>query len=253
MPNYLSTISLKETLAQNPEYNAPLLNVIERGCDEDSIAVGNSVCIRDKISSVYMLSVNMSNELSILLDRINEENEKEKKERVLMVNNSLFKNVIIEKFSNASIKEYNLYVMEEKDYIPCTEVIEDFEITLLDLSWLDYILSQYCDKEFGNKCYISDRIHNGPGLGLLYKGDKAAFVLQHKNGESGPLVVNKKYRAKGLGSYLLKHFNKILFEKNTILYGLVEPDNKASAHMMVNSGYRLAENNVLWVHCNEIL
>jgi predicted GNAT family acetyltransferase len=72
--------------------------------------------------------------------------------------------------------------------------------------------------------------------------------LQHKNGETGALVVENKYRGRGLGGELLKRFNGVLFEKNSILFALVEKNNIASAKTMVNGGYKKVRNNIMWVY-----
>ena len=231
-----------QKLAKNWEYNAPLLNVAERNCHEDVKIIRDSVCIKDKISGTYLFSAGKWEELEILLEDVGEKLD------TFMINTGLCNKEVLRKFPQAIICEYDFYVMDKKDNVRYSRAIEDFEITSLNLTWLDFILDRYKDKEFSHERYISDRIINGLGLGLLHKGEKAAFVLQHKNGETGALFVEPNYRGRGLGGELLKRFNEVLFEKNSILFALVEKDNIASASTMVNSGYKKLRNNIIWVY-----
>lgn len=242
MSSLVTTKSVLLKLTENRELNAPLVNVTERNCHENVKMTGDSVGFKDKVSGTHMYSADNWETLKALLEDTGEELD------TFMINTVNYKKEILRMFPEAITSEYDLYVMNKKDYTLCSLPIEDFELTNLDLSWLDFILDRYKDKEFGHKRYISDRIINGPGLGYLHQGNKAAFVLQHKDGESGPLIVDRKYRGRGLGRALLKRFNGLLFEKNSILYGLVEKNNMTSASMMVNSGYKKEKNNVLWVY-----
>lgn len=242
MLSHMSTMSVARIMAQRPEYNAPLLNVMERNCQQDVMMIGDSVRIRDALSGTYMFSVGSLCELYQLMDDVIDKLD------TFLINNADYKNEISRKFPKAVISEFNCYMMQKKDCIQRTEIIEGVETTSLDLGWLDFILEKYRDREFGNELYISDRILHGPGLGLRVQGEKAAFVLQHKDGESGPLVVDSRVRGMGLGSYLLKRFNRLLLKNNDTLYGFVKPENNASAHMMLSSGYKLTQNNVIWVY-----
>ncbi|KUO71036.1 MAG: hypothetical protein APF81_15305 [Desulfosporosinus sp. BRH_c37] len=240
-----TTKSIRQELTKNWEYNAPLMNVVERNCHEDVKMIGDSVRIRDKISGAYLFSPANWNELKILLEDVGEKLD------TFMINTGIYNKEVLRKFPLAIISEYDFYVLNKKDKVHGGRAGEDFEITSLDLNWLDFILARYKDKEFGHQSYIFDRILYGLGLGLLYKGEKAAFVLQHKNGETGALVVEEKYRRLGLGGELLKHFNRVLFEKNSILFALVEKNNIASANTMINGGYKKVSNNIIWVYHNE--
>jgi len=205
-----TTKSIWHELAKDRAYNAPLLNVVERNCHEDVKMIGDSVRIRDKISGTYLFSAANWDELDILLDDVSGELDS------FMINTGIYYKKIIRKFPLAITSAYDLYVRNKKDNFHCSPTIE-VEIMSLDLDWLDFILNRYKDKEFSHQSYISDRLLYGLGLGLQYKGEKAAFVLQHKNGETGALVVEEKYRRRGLGGELLKHFNELLFKKNSTL------------------------------------
>jgi hypothetical protein len=235
--------SLLEQLALRPERNAPLINVIERNCQENFITEGNSFCMKDKLSRTHMFSAGEWSEIEVLLKCV--ENELD----TFFVSSTVHSKKLLKRFPGAEISEYDAYVMERMDYIPCTHEIEGFEIKTLDPSWMDFILKRYHDKEFGKERYILDRILKGPGLGLVKDGEKVAFVLQHKDGESGPLVVDRSYRGRGLGSELLKRFNGMLFKKNSILFGFVKSENKSSAKMMIRSGYKKAKDSIIWVYC----
>lgn len=237
-----TTKSLLRELAKDSEFNAPLLNVVERNCHEDVKIFRDSLRIRDKISGAYLFSAADWGELDILMEDVGEELD------TFMINTRIYNKEIHSKYPLAATSEYDLYVMNKRDNIHCSQSIGDFEITGLDLNWLDFILDHYEDKEFGHRGYISDRLLNGQGLGLRYKGEKVAFVLQHKNGETGAIVVEKKYRGRGLGSKLLRRFNGVLFERNSTLFALVEKKNIASAKTMVNGGYKKVRNNILWVY-----
>jgi len=241
MLRYAATSILKK-LARKPEMNAPLLNVAERNCHEDLKVIGNSIRIRDKLSGTHMFAADSWDGLEALLEEASGELD------TFMVNTSEYGNEILRMFPGALTGEYNTYVMKKKDYLPCNLQLKGFETSSLDLDWMDFIMSNYKDMEFGNERYISDRILNGPGMGLLYQGRKVAFALQHKDGESGPLVVDMDFRGIGLGSELLMRFNRLLFERNSIIFGLVKSGNLASASMMVRSGYKKTKYNTLWVY-----
>lgn len=229
-------------LRQRPAYNGSLLNVMERDCHEDCRIVGDSVRIRDKGSGVHMFSVGTWQEVEVLLE------ETEDRLDTFLINDSAYTQEVRKRYPQATIKEYQSLILLADGHTPYTESRPEVEITTLDLSWLDFILEWYHDEEFGHKAYITHRILQGPGLGLLYKGQKAAFVLQHKNGESGPLVVHAIVRGMGLGTYLLRHFNKILLKKNSTLVSIIEPDNQPSQKMVINGGYQPTEKNVIWVY-----
>jgi GNAT superfamily N-acetyltransferase len=231
-----------EVLGQNLENNAPLINVIERNCHEKQKVSGASVRIKDRLSGIYMFSLNDKRDIDALIEDVRDELD------TFFINSDVFETEILERFPEAVIYKYILFVMKREDYSECEMDIEDFEIVRLDLDWLDFILEHYNSAEFGNERYLRHRIQNGPGLGLVKDGQKVAFVLQHKDGEAGPLVVDKAYRSIGLGSKLLRCFNQQLFKNNSIIYGFVEPNNMASARMMENSGYKKAQDKVLWVY-----
>jgi len=234
--------SILELLQQNFENNAPLINVIERNCHEKQKVAGTSVRIKDRLSGVYMFSLNDKRDIDALIEDVMDELD------TFFISNIIFKEEILERFPGAVTNKYILFFMERKDLSECEKDIEGFEIVRLDLDWLDFILEHYKNEEFGNEKYLIHRIQNGPGLGLVKDGHKVAFVLQHKDGESGPLVVDDAYRSLGLGSKLLRCFNHQLFKNNSVLYGFVEPNNTASERMMLSSGYKKAENEVFWVY-----
>ncbi len=243
MYSLLKTKFLLRQLTKHKEYNAPLMNVVERNCHEDVKMVGDSVRIRDKISGTYLFSAANWAELECLLEDTEAELD------TFIVNTGIYQKELLEKFPLAMIGEYDLYVINKKDIIHCSQTLKDFEITKLNLSWLSFILDSYDNDEFSNEGYISDRIRSGLGLGLLHKcsGDKAAFILQHKDGETGGLVVKEKYRGCGLGGELLKCFNEVLFKKNSILFAFIESNNIASAKTVVGCGYKKVSNSILCI------
>lgn len=244
MSSFLRTKSLLQHLNKYKEYNAPLVNVVERNCHEDVKLVGDSVRIRDKISGTYLFSAANWNELECLLEDTEAELD------TFIINTGKYQKEIFEKFPYAMISEYDLYVIDKKNVIHNCQPIKDFEITKLNLNWLNFILDCYDNEEFSNESYISDRILSGQGLGLLNKsnGEKAAFILQHKDGETGALVVKEKYRGRGLGGELLKCFNKVLLKENSILFAFVEKNNIASIKTVVSSGYKKVSNSILCVY-----
>jgi hypothetical protein len=231
-----------EVLKWRPVYNGSLLNVVERNCHEDCRIVGNSVRIFDKLSGVYMFSVGAWEEVEVLMDEVDSRLD------TFLVNDAAYIPQIVKRYPKADYQEYLSLILLKDEYVPYTEINPEVEIVPLDMSWLDFILENYHDKEFGNEAYISHRIQHGPGLGLLYKGQRISFLLQHKNGESGPQVVLPVVRGMGLGTYLLRHFNNILLEKNSTLVSIVEPGNIASMHMVRKSGYIHMEKNIVWVY-----
>lgn len=242
MLEYVTEMTLLEQLALRPEINAPLINVIERNCHEKLKTEGSSVCIRDRLSGTYMFSAGEWGEVETLLEELRDDID------TFLVCDSSFRNNIRTKFPTAMISEYDSYSMKKEDYKPYCRMEEGFTVESLDESWVDFILEHYHDNEFGNRRYIRNRILKGPGLGITKDGDKAAFILQHKDGESGPLVVDRQYRGMHLGSELLRRFNGLLLKRNSILFGFVNPLNQASAGMMIKSGYKKADKSVLWVY-----
>lgn len=245
MRNEAENITNEELLLElnkNKDQNAPLINVVERECHVDVLKIGNSICIRDKISGTHMISTENWCELKVLLEKI------EEKLDTFMITTNSYKNEILHKFPRVMVSEYELYTMQKQNYVSYNWTIEDFEVVKLDLDWMNYILFHYKDKEFGNEKYISDRILLGCGLGLLYRGEKAAFLLQHKDGEIGPVFVEPKFRGRRLGSELTKRFHELLFEKSSILYAFIEKSNRISARTIIKSGYKKANNDILWVY-----
>ncbi|MDQ7096741.1 GNAT family N-acetyltransferase [Desulfosporosinus sp. PR] len=229
-------------LQRNKEQYAPLINVVERECHEEAEVIGDSVCLRDKASGTYMIATEKWDELEALLEKGGEKLD------TFMITPNNYKPEILGKFPQAVVSEYELYIMQKENYIPYSWAIGDFEVVKLDIDWLDFILRNYNDKEFGNARYISDRIVHGPGLGLLHQGEKAAYLMQHKDGEIGPVFVLPKFRGRGLGSELTKRIHAVLWEKSSVLYAFIEKSNRISAQTIVKSGYAKVKQDILWVY-----
>lgn len=237
-----TTKEVTEILMKKPVYNASLINVIERDCHDECGIVGDSVRIRDKVSGVHMFSVGSWEEVEVLISEVEDHLD------TFLINDAAYTDQVRQRYSKAKIKEYQSLVLFAKDYKPLTELKNDIEVIPLDLSWLDFVMELYADEEFGHEAYIIHRILEGKGLGLLYKGQKAAFCLMHKNGESGGLVVHPLARGMGIGTYLMHHLNEMVLKYNKTLVCLVAADNKASTQMVLNSGYQLTDRHVIWVY-----
>jgi len=234
------SILLTRLREKRPEH-APLQNVVERGCHEAVGIAGDSFCIRDRLSGYHLFAATDELELDVLFD------ETEPNLDTFLLQDSRLIGTALLRYPKAAAAEYHLYVLHREDPLPEAVVRAEDDIVPLDAGWLPFMLERYLDPEFGHEPYLADRIRRGPGLGLLHRGERAAFVLQHKNGEVGPLVVDQQFRGHGIGQELMKRFNRELLQRNTCAYGLVKPENLASAGMMTASGYHWTGHSIWWV------
>jgi len=226
--------------------NAALISVVERNCHENVKIVGKSVRLKDKVSGNYFFSAQNTQDLDILLEDVTDELE------TFYINTDRFKEKISCRFPHCSISEYVAFIARKEDFVheekPRAVFPEGFTTAKLDLSWLEFILSRYCDEEFGNRDYILDRLLYGKGLGAVKNGKKIGFIMQHKDGEIGPFMVDEEFRRLGVGKALLSAFQSKLFAENSLAYALVKIDNIASLRTMKAGGYQKADQHILWVY-----
>ena len=123
----------------------------------------------------------------------------------------------------------------------------DFTFNPARLSDLDQIARLYQSTEF-DRAYLGDIIRDNPSV-CAYAGDTlAAFMLTHKDGETGPMIVLEAYRHRGLGDQLVRRISNILRQNGILPIGHIYPDNVASAHLHRKVGYLPCEKTVLWVY-----
>lgn len=233
-----------ETLWQEKMKNFALFQVVERGSFEDLKITGNSLRLKDTESGCYMFTIDAENDIPLLVEDIRPKLD------VFFINSDLYLSQLEEIFPEARFDTYLAYVMLDSDINEAAPPIDTlpglYTFAVPDTGWADYITSVYKNDEFNSIEYIRDRLLRGSSLGIKYKNEKAAFVLQHKNGEIGPIIVDEKHRRKGLGSVMMKTFCHRLLKYNGVAFALVHPDNLASARMMEACGLKRAPRPVVW-------
>jgi hypothetical protein len=229
-----------DRLKENYIENIALIRVIERGTVSDCKTSGDSVRIKDTKSNTFMFSICDSADIDSLLCGI------EDKLDVFFVNNADFLEAFRARLPEAMFKCYYSYTLLPDQLKPQRPLPEGFDYAVPDLSWLDFIRSRYESKEFNNIPYLTDRLMNAPALGVVHGKEKVGIVLLHKNGESGPLLIDHDYRGHGLGGILGNAFDHILLDHFGVAYTLVDVNNIASIRIMHKGSYAQSSSVIFW-------
>jgi ribosomal protein S18 acetylase RimI-like enzyme len=219
--------------------NIALINILERGDYDRFKIAGQSVRVRDKKSGSYFFSFNSPANISDLLntDDLN----------VFFVNDIDYMTDLQKCLPEATFSVYHAFVMQNAANLNENLLPDGFKFVTPDMSWLDFILKRYRNEEFCQKEYIADLLTNGPAVAIESSGQKIAVVLMHKDGETGPIIVDKAFRRRRLGRALLIAFNRILFEKRIPSFTFVERSNIASISLMLSAGYKKSEKDIIWI------
>lgn len=232
-----------EILNSNRMKNSFLIHTLENDENAPCYFSGNSVAMMEKNTGYWLFSLDKQGDFADLLGQIGEI------PATFYVNDCDYENEVRSSVKDAQIQEYVQYVLESSDFHASSASInEDVTVVPLDKSWVDFILSLYKSKEFGNKKYISDCIDHHAGFGALVNGEKVGYVTIHMTGEIGSMVISEKARGKGVGRTLMQHITPKYAEEASIGCGFVLPDNTCSQKMMVNSCFTALDDNIMWVY-----
>ncbi len=235
--------SALDLLESDFESNILLISLLEEEKYDDLKIVGQSVRVRNKEEGYYIFSLAKEEDFLELVKDI------ESSLRTFFVTKERFEGMLQKTYEQAKIEKYCSYVLTKGMYQQREDLMlpEGYRFVTIDLSWVDYILEHYDNKEFNNREYIEDRIKNAQALGVMYQDRKVAFMLQHKNGESGPLFVEKEFRNYNLATIIIHEYDRRLLQEKEVLYALIRPDNIPSCKVAVKNGYKKAKEQVLWV------
>jgi RimJ/RimL family protein N-acetyltransferase len=227
-------------LKRNYPDNITLIRVVERGTFSKYKKAGRSVRIKDTQSKAYMFSIEDSMDIDPLLSDVLDELD------VFFVNNSGFMSDFQNRFPTALLKSYYSYTLLPSMLKPQRPLPDGFEYAVPDLSWIDFIQSRYDSKEFNSISYLTDRLLKSPSLGIVRGNEKIGIVLLHCDGETGPIIIDSRYRGRGLGGILSNAIDHILAKKYGATYALVDINNVPSFRLLESAGYQKARSEVFW-------
>lgn len=235
--------SVLDLLESDFESNILLISLLEEEKYDALKIVGQSVRVRNKEEGYYIFSLEKEEDFLELTKGI------EMGLKTFFITQERYEGMLQKNYEHAKIEKYCSYVLTKEMYQEREDLIlpEGYRFVAIDLSWVDYILEHYDNKEFNNREYIEDRIKNAQALGVMYQDRKVAFMLQHKNGESGPLFVEKEFRNYNLATIIIHEYDRRLLKEKELLYALIRPDNIPSCKVAVKNGYKKAKEQVLWV------
>lgn len=224
--------------------NAFLIRTIEMGNASEIKTYGESTVVLEKNSGSYLFSIARSGDFRQLVSML------DGKLSTFYVSNSDYSDEISEVFENAELQNYIQYVLESADYVAHPYVMNDkVRVVEIDTSWTEFILSLYKSKEFGYKNYIDYCIEHSPAFGALNeKGEKIGYVLIHKNGEIGSMVISPDARGMGVGRTLMQFITPEYARLASIGCGFVLPENSCSKKMMEASCFVAAEKQIIWAY-----
>lgn len=235
--------SALDILESDFESNILLISLLEEEKYDDLKIVGQSVRVRNKEEGYYIFSLAKEEDFLELTKGI------ETDLKAFFVTQERYEGMLQKTYEHVKIEKYCSYILTKGMYQQREDLMlpEGYRFVTIDLSWVDYILEHYDNKEFNNREYIEDRIKNAQALGVMYQDRKVAFMLQHKDGESGPLFVEKEFRNYNLATIIIHEYDRRLLQEKEVLYALIRPDNIPSCKVAVKNGYKKANEQVLWV------
>ncbi len=224
-------------LRADARQNALLTERLVHGLAEDVGVYGNSVRLKDARSGNYMFSA----ESMPAFERLYEE-AKTRPQIFFLADDALAEELKALGFLPVVMHQW---LMEQDAGIPPAE--PQFSFAPAKLSDLDLIESAYQSEEFG-RAYLADVIRDNLSV-CAYDGDRlAGFMLTHKDGETGPMVVFGQYHKHGLGDQLIRRISNMMRAEGILPIGHIYPENTVSAYLHERVGYRPCEKSVLWVY-----
>lgn len=236
---FVRKADLVNLLNRNYVDNIALIQVARRGTYEKCKIAGSSIRIRDKVSETYLFSISDAGDIDPLLSDVGDMKE-------FFVNNTGFLDEFKSRFPGAEFSVYNSFALKRTNLTPIQKLPEGFDYTVPDISWLPFIMERYGGSEFNNEAYLTNRLYYSPSLAVKYDDQKVGIVLQHKDGESGPIIVDQKYRGLGIGTKLSVAFDHILFDQGMVTYALVDINNTPSERLLLASNYQKSSAKVFW-------
>ena len=156
-------------------------------------------------------------------------------------------------------QEYLIDILKEhyevKEVIPCRQAVytrrvslpvsKEFEIKVLDVSYLEEVISHY--NMISEVSYIKDRLMKSNIFGAFIDGKLAGFAGVHAEGSLGILEVFKEYRRKGVAAALEAYVINYHLALGYTPYGNVVEDNEISFHLQEKMGLSLSTEKIFWV------
>lgn len=224
-------------LEREPRQHALLIERLRHGWAEDIGLSGAAVRLRDTRSGNYMFAA----ETRADFDRLFAQAE-ETPAIFFLSSDALFEDMLARGLTPYRLHQW--LIDRDAEPLPLDPA---FSLGPARLSDLDLIAEAYRSKEF-DRAYLADVIRENLSM-CVYDGERmAAFVLCHKDGEAGPMVVLPEYRRRGFGGLLLRQITNLMRadDQNPVCHIL--PENTASERMHEAAGYRKTEKSVLWVY-----
>lgn len=237
--------SMLQKLNENRMKNAFLIRTLENEPNTETHLHNNSAAVYEQRAKNWLFSLEKEGDFTELFKTLDHPLQ------TFYVNTSDFADEITSAACAAEIQQYVQYNIEAGMFKSAPEAVNpEIEVVPTDKSWTDFILTLYKSQEFGYKEYIDECIETNPGFGALYKGEKIGYVLIHKDGEIGSMVISEKIRGKGAGSTLMQYITPVYAAQASIGCGFVLPENRASQRMMEKSCFVPLDGKIMWVYCS---
>jgi len=218
-------------------HNALLTGRLMHGLADDIGICGKSVRLRDTKSGNYLFSAQTLEEFDSLCQSAAEP-----------VNTFFLSDNALEEPLRArglDVQVFHQWLIDrDAELLPD---VPGFTFAPARLCDLDRIVSMYNSPEFGRD-YVADIIRENHSMCAYQDGRMVGFVLAHKDGEAGPMIVSEHYRGRGLGEALLRHITGLMRTGGFDPVCLIHPNNHTSERLHAKVGYRRCIRPVLWVY-----
>lgn len=224
-------------LMQAPLQNALLIGRLKQGLARDVAVADGSVRLRDMRSGNYMYAVKSLDAFRKLQQSAADTS------RVFFLSDDALQG----EMEAAGLMPLPFLQWTIDHPVPIPPADPAFHFAPVRPSDLELILSVYKSEEF-DRDYVLDIVLRNPTVAAYDGENMAGFVLNHRDGEAGPMVVLPAYRRRGLGCQLLRRITNLLLENGLPVVGHIHLDNQVSIRLHVDAGYQRSPRPVLWVY-----
>jgi len=228
-----------ENLFADTVRDAAVLYTLYNGEYDSYMQIGSSVRVRDIRSGYFRFVIGDGDDIKKLTEDVS---------GYIIAVDARHEDIWRECLPEAVIKRYRL-IAATRDMLrrPVDKTLpEKAEFVWMDESWDDFVIEKNTDEEF-TADVLRQQIRVHGGVGLLMDGERAGFMMQHLDGEMGPIWVKKEFRNMGFAAWLTWEYLDECLKKNPIIYGLIDPENPAPQKVTRELGFKSLEDDVLHI------
>ncbi len=238
----------KKQLEKQKLLHMDMIELINRGQAVLIFAERENICLQDRVSGIYFLTVKDIPGGEKILTYIPQNQE------VLVALHQEFMRDIVQDYLKAGEGMtccQAVYTKREKLPITGLYSMDDKsdselpKISRLTEESLQAVCSNYAKGD--DIEYIRDRIQKGCMFGAFADGELAGFIGIHQEGAIGMLEVLPQYRGRGIAKALETYVINLSLEAGHIPYGQVVKENEASKKLQECLGLYFSKTLVYWI------